>query len=129
MPANEVCDIIFGFKEKLTDNEFKMAMDACKRMHETEKQELYVLEYMRPTFYDLSPDSDDEEMNECDYRFSLKKTSVIVRMDPKFAELIEKDNLWYNSYVTFPRFSDVMECDVSVSVEMVAVTSIKKYIT
>jgi len=95
MTAQELSNMIFAIKEKISDKEFKDIMDKLSVKNEKEdKPELYEFTYMKMRKPSLDSDGNlDLHYNLCNYK--IKTKDVVFEKDDQFKrEMISNANNW-----------------------------------
>ena len=89
--------LIDDFKEKLTDAEYKLAMELCQSLFKQEKPEenLYKMTYLSPVvFSDHHECEDDDCVHHRSLNIGFLKKTSLVKMKPDRAESILEDNCY-----------------------------------
>lgn len=99
MTAQELSNMVFAIKEKISDKEFKDIMDKLSVKNEKEdKPELYEFTYMKMREPNLDSDGNlDLHYNFCKYK--IKTKDVVFEEDDQFkSEMISNTHNWLYTY-------------------------------
>ena len=124
--AHQISDLVFAFKEKITDGEYKEVMDALGELNK-KKEELYYVKVLEPHFEKKTCDCGCDSDETISMFFHRKK--LLVSMNSFTYDWMKKYGTWGTMDKTTPLLCEWLFCnDEVVDFNQVAVVSIEKYV-
>jgi len=90
----ELSDLVFEVREKLSDEEYKKLMEVTTTVFTLKKSKFYEITHLEPRFEWVEYDADDEDEDDCDYyKIVMSPVKVILRCGDFYSENIFEEHI------------------------------------
>ena len=86
MTIQELSDLVFDIKEKLSDEEYKKLMETSTAIFTSKKSKFYEITHLEPRLQWVEYETDDEDEDECYYKIIMKPTKTIIKCGEFYSE-------------------------------------------